>query len=80
MTKVTILGQDEPKKELKKIEGLLLLNEDGKWVKDTPPISEWDNCMLLERNGYKGMDLFIVWDNNSNEKFIFLGHFNDGIV
>lgn len=79
-TKVTILGQQEPKQE-KKIEfvKMLLGNIIVKTTKKNP--CDYDNIILICSNyGGIGMDLFFAYDDDVNIGALYLGHFNDGIV
>lgn len=80
MTKVTILGQSEPKKEKKKIECVKQLCTNGKFLEDRIDPADYNNCMLIEKECVKGLDLFVLWDDNSSIKIIVIGHFNDGEV
>jgi len=82
MTKVTILGQEEPKKELKKIEFVKYFNEHYKLAiprKDVVP-SDWKNIELICKDYSKGFDLMFAFSEERNHGTLFLGHFNDGIV
>ena len=85
MTKVTILGQEEPKKELKKIEFIKHLKHDlGLSDQCQQPLS-WDYVVLLAKNYHSsGFDLMYAYDehhiNDDHKNCLYLGHFNDGIV
>lgn len=90
MTKVTILGQSEPKKEKKKIEFCVHINanitEDNKerCTKNSECTSAhcWDNVVLIHKDeSEKYYDLMYAYDNgNTGVCALFLGHFNDGEV
>jgi hypothetical protein len=82
MTKVTILGQSEPKqKELKPIEFKMKLSDTTTSLKEAilKP-NRWDNIELIAFK-YNGVyDLMYAYDDNRNEGLLYLGHFNDGVV
>lgn len=82
MTKVKILGNEATeKKELKKIEFVKIINDDGCWRNEKPEPSTWGNIVLLHRKWrLSNMDLMFVFDTNRSNGFLALGHFNDGVV
>lgn len=80
MTKVSIFGVD-PKipTEKKRIKLVKSLTNKGE-IKDTSmECSEYENTSLY----YKGQpfDIILCWDDvDPNEREVFLGHWNDGVV
>jgi hypothetical protein len=83
MTKVIILGKDEPKqKELKRIEFVDFLDEGlspDDNVKYHP--YEWCNIELISKNYIRsGMDIMYAYNDDRNIGILYLGHFNDGVV
>lgn len=85
MTKVSVFGQQstEQPKELKKIEFVKVLNRDGVLNSPVTIPSDWKNIMLLEKKCKTlNLDLMVAWDEEClhKEKYIVLGHWNDGIV
>ena len=82
MTKVTILGEQPEKKELKPIEFVKTLEVAGNGVITATKAKDCKEIVLLARN-YKNteMDLFFIPSfYTSNENQLYLGHFNDGVV
>jgi hypothetical protein len=80
MTKVTILGQDEPKKELKKIEFVKYITGDR--ILDSCSLNpdEYDNIILIKKNySDSSLDLMYAYSND-DINCLYLGHFNDGVV
>ena len=86
MTKVLVFGEsNEQKKELVKIELVYMIDCDVDRVSadDEPCVFEY--VMLLERGYTKhssrldNYDLIMAWDNEDN-KTLYLGHWNDGVV
>lgn len=78
-TKVTVFGQEEQKKELKKIEFVKVLEPTGEFAKCDLTPSDYDNVECISKEKGK-FDVFNAWYHKSTEKMIYLGHFNDGIV
>jgi hypothetical protein len=81
MTNVLIFGQEaaEPK-QLKKIELVKCLSSNITIANSGMLPHEFKNLMLFEKNyGESGFDIIFGWDN-INDKTIFLGHWNDGVV
>jgi len=85
-TKVTILGEEPQKKELKKIEFVKILMSSLK-VEETEKEPEhyhlpfeWANIILLHKNYGGGLDLMFAKSDDINDGCLFLGHFNDGVV
>ena len=83
-TRVSVFGQQPTEtKELKKIEFVKSLNNDGeiKEVLEVQKVNSWDNIQLLRRSEGDFYDIIMAWDNNdAHTPVIFLGHWNDGIV
>lgn len=87
MTKVTILGQSEPKEEKKPkpIEFVLILDNSEETSISNEFGNEpnnWQNIHVVSRaNKYKKYDVFYCFnDNNYDDGILYLGHFNDGVV
>lgn len=80
MTKVTILGQEPKEKELKKIEFVKDILENGSWFDSCYNPQAWKYIDLICLN-WRGsnLDLMRVYDDSTNGALV-LGHFNDGIV
>lgn len=78
-TKVTVFGQDEPKKELKKIEFVKILTTAGELEDAMAKPSGYDNIECTDK-GFGKYDIFNAWNEGFNSKLTFLGHFNDGVV
>lgn len=82
MTKTSIFGQSEVKQEEKKqIEFVKYLSRvDGTLgVKPCSP-DDYENVTLLQKNYTTEFDLMWAYDDDPNEGYIYLGHWNDGIV
>ena len=84
MTKVIILGQ-EPKEEkkLKPIyfQQFLKRSIDNGFCRECSDPKEWDNIELISLNYTEdGLDLMYAYDKRRNEGYLYLGHFNDGVV
>lgn len=82
MTKVSVFGQNTAEsKQLKPIEFVKKLGYTCEIEASVTEPKEWENVMLLERKyTYDGLDLMIVWDEDIDDKTIYLGHWNDGII
>lgn len=84
MTKVTILGKEPQKKELKKIE--FIRHYDSKSYCENYNPSRYDNIILIKSRikEENGLDLMCCFDDavrhDSSNRALILGHFNDGIV
>jgi hypothetical protein len=83
-TKVTILGEEQPK-EKKKIEFIyrIDLENNTSEAQDTPNM--YHNLILISRNyDGKGNDLMFAWDDGfrdgKDNNALYLGNFNDGEV
>lgn len=85
-TKVTVLGGEEPKRELKKIELLYHTREDGhvEINGESSHAKWWDNIILIEPNYKDGLDLILGYNNRYvcglKCRSLMLGKWNDGIV
>ena len=86
MTKVSVFGETEGQiKEPKKIELIKLVNSDGGLDGGDKP-NGFENVTLLIKSYYcSGYDLIIAWNNSvnripKNNRDVYLGHWNDGIV
>ena len=40
----------------------------------------WDCLALLSKGGENKYDTIVAWNEDENEKFVYLGFWNDGIV
>lgn len=80
MTKVTILGEEQGSEPKNKIEFVSLIDSNGDFH-DATQAGDWENIQLLSQK-YDGspFDLMFAWNNNPNKGFLYLGHFNDGVV
>lgn len=81
MTKVTILNEEIKSKKLTRIKFEKKILETGEWedCNDDPKI--WNNVVLLHKQWrLSNMDLMFAFDNGTNNGYIVLGFFNDGIV
>lgn len=83
MTKVSVFGQQPTEtKELKKIKFVKYFDNSGelkKSVRSQRP-SEWHNVQLFDKSKIGQLDIIIAWDDNSEARVVFLGHWNDGVV
>jgi len=91
MQHITKLGESATSnRTMKPIEVLHFINETSRnpdqRIKDVGPsdrckFTEWDNIMLLNQGELGDLDTFIGWDNDRPLKgYIYLGHWNDGVV
>lgn len=83
MTKTSVFGENpnQTEKAKKPIEFLKVLNREGKLTNPLTAPCEWRNIQLLERKCKTfGLDLMMAWDTVDGEKYIVLGHWNDGVV
>lgn len=80
-TKITILGSEPTeKKELKKIEFVKNLKNDMIIGSLCANPCGWENIVLLEKSSrYDGLDVMWAYDNGG-KGYLYLGHFNDGVV
>lgn len=79
-TIVKILGQEPQEKQKKKIEfvSLLTIGKTFSSVKSNP--DDYKNIELICQ-GYCGkFDIMFAYDNDRSMGYLYLGHFNDGIV
>ena len=81
MTKVSVFGQNATEsKQLKPIEFLESLDGEFKFYKTSSSPSHYNYVMLFEKNyGQSGFDLIFAW-NDIDDKVIFIGHWNDGVI
>lgn len=86
MTKVLVFGEsNEQKKELKKIELVYMIDCNAEIVDADDEPYYFNYIMLLEKgytkrsNHLDSYDLIMAWDEE-NDKTIYLGHWNDGVI
>ena len=80
MTKVSVFGQQPTEtKELKKIEFVKEISSSDIISETTTEPYEFKNVMLIEIGYVDGYDAILAWDEINN-KIIYLGHWNDGVV
>lgn len=80
MTKVSVFGQQPTEtKELKKIEFVKCIYEDGLLSQMYRKPTEFNEVMLLEKKYGGGYDAILAIDDESGISIV-LGHWNDGIV
>ena len=74
----------EVQHNLKPIEVIKLLNEyqGGELQNKVMNLQHFDEIQLLNRNKDENdLDLFMAWQHNKpNSVYIFIGHWNDGII
>lgn len=83
MTKVSVFGQQPVEtKYLKKIEFVKYVDNSGELRVSTRSQrpSVWQNVQLFDKAKFSKYDIIIAWDDNTEAKVIFLGHWNDGVV
>ncbi len=88
MTKASVFGETEKKKdiELKKIQFVhVVLRDEFKIGKAHNDPAQYDNVQLFKTNDGREYDLIIAWNNSvnripQNNRNIYLGHWNDGVV
>lgn len=79
-TKVTIIGKQDNQSRLKSIVFSSVLLKDFQ-VKDTETKPrEYKNIELICVNYSSYRDLMFAYDDDRSEGYLYLGHFNDGIV
>lgn len=82
MTKTSIFGQSEVKQDEKKpIEFVKYLRKIDIELGDncTEP-SKYTNIVLLQKSYTGNLDLMYAYNENPNGGYLYLGHWNDGIV
>lgn len=81
MTKVSVFGQEATEsKKLKPIEFVKALGRSGEIELSACNPKDWKNIMLLEKEYTSdNFDLIMAWDS-INDKTIYLGHWNDGVI
>ena len=78
-TKVIILGKQQETEPKKKIQFVKILCTDLSFREaESEPIA-YKNIELICRN-YGDFDLMFVYNEDRNDSFLCLGHFNDGVV
>lgn len=82
MTKVIILGQEPEQKKKKSIEFVKQVDHGLDIVNPRYSPNQFENIELIAREWDDGglLDLIFAYDNDRNEGYLFLGHFNDGVV
>jgi len=80
MTKITIIGEETRNK--KPIELKLLLCDDLSFDESPCKGDNYSNIELICRNyGVKGLfDLIYAYDSDRNKGYLYLGHWNDGVL
>lgn len=80
-TKCIVLGQEnEPVKELKKIEFVLMLDDTHTTTRALDCGKSYDFIELICK-GYNEYDLMFAYSTGGrNEGILYLGHWNDGVV
>lgn len=82
MTKVSVFGQEATEsKQLKPIEFVKVLTNNGSVNTSLRDAKSWDNVQLFRKSeGYK-YDIIIAWDNSLPQyPMVYLGHWNDGVI
>lgn len=82
MAKISIFGQPEVKQEkkLKSIELVKYIDERGSICIADNTTSNFRYIQLRQQNYLSGKyDLILTWDN-PDYVYVFLGHWNDGVV
>jgi len=82
MTKTSIFGQSEERQDEKKPIGFVkhIRRRDGIIDESTSVPNDFKNITLLQCSYTKDLDLMWAYDESPNQGFLFLGHWNDGIV
>lgn len=84
MTKVVkLIAENEATESKKKIEFVFLVTCNKTFVVAPNKPHEWDNVSILCRKSDNDKyDIMIAWDNDSNEeqRAVYLGHWNDGVI
>lgn len=84
-TKVSVLGE-APKKELKPIEFKLIgqreIGSNSLHFEKSASMHphEHENLMLIQTEFAEGLDLIVAYNDFSNSRMYYLGHWNDGVV
>lgn len=85
-TKVSVFGQEstEQPKELKKIEFVKSIDNDGTIRRAMSCPLNYERVMLVDKtssnNNERFFDIIIAFCPRNERGFLFLGHWNDGIV
>jgi hypothetical protein len=82
MTKVIILGQEPEQKKPKRIEFVELIDHSKQFIGPRYTPKDFKNIELVAKNWdiAEILDLMFAYDDDRNNGFLFLGHFNDGVV
>lgn len=79
MTNISVFGEQNEQKKREAIELVWFLNKGGRMKAIASPDS-WDHICLLGADAKTDFDLIMAWDDDDDYKYIYLGHWNDGIV
>ena len=85
MTKCIVLGEQAPKTEKKQIQFIAHLtkrNRQFDYNNACQRPSTWDNIELISKeNTFDKLDIMYAYKNNKrNDGYLYIGHWNDGIV
>jgi hypothetical protein len=84
MTKCIVIGEEYKSTKRKTIEFVYLLRGNGNFVLDFSQYpSNFSNLELIQRDFHKGeykFDLIFAYNDKRENGYIYLGHWNDGIV
>lgn len=80
MTKVIVLGKNNPNEEVKKIEFTKALNTDFDFMDAMDFPNNWNYVELICKNYEVGIDLMFAYDDDRNKGCLYIGQFNDGVV
>lgn len=80
MTKTYIIGEENKDKntEKKNIIFVYIVEKNFKVEGSMARPNDFDNVTLIKRKMWFGLDLMAAF-NKKGEKYLFLGHWNDGI-
>jgi hypothetical protein len=82
MTKVIILGQEPEQKKTKRIEFVELIDHSKQFTAPRYTPKDFKNIELVAKNWDVDeiLDLMFAYDSDRNVGYLYLGHFNDGVV
>lgn len=80
MTNISVFGEEKEKQGKKSIEFVLFIGSAGDKLEARTCPSEYDNLCYLGKYGIGRFDAILAWDNDSTNKQLYLGHWNDGVV